>query len=77
MTGEVDLRCPNEPGMFGKLLPQAHIDPDTNLLQFTCNGCRDKGGPDVIRVLHWFNPMGELVDSITYRTGGAPRRESV
>jgi hypothetical protein len=76
MTGEVDLRCPNEPGMFGKLLPQAHIDPDTNLLQFTCRGCKAQE-PDIVRVIHFFNPLGDLVDTVTYRTGGAPVRGDV
>jgi hypothetical protein len=65
--------------MFGKLLtdPSAKVDRATNLLQVSCRECCaevEKTRPEVKRVLHWFNPLGEMVatewEGVRVTTGG-------
>ncbi len=72
-TVEIDLRCPYGPR---KLLSRIIHDGDRptivdgNLIEMNCIGCRDhmrrNGDPDVLRVLHRFNLLGELVETVTY-----------
>jgi hypothetical protein len=56
----VDFRCPvHTRRLFFRLLrtPGARIDPTSNLLEIRCRDC---GG-----VLHRYNLLGELVETIT------------
>jgi hypothetical protein len=68
---EVDLRCPET---AGKLLGKIHragrqpsfVQPD-NLIELACDSCklaRRRAGRPVIRVLHRYSILGELVETL-------------
>lgn len=64
----VDLRCPITPRrMFARLLAgEATIVPG-NLVEVSCIDCRKtarEDQPDVTRVLHRFNVLGECVETV-------------
>jgi hypothetical protein len=66
----IELRCSENPRrMFAKLLHEGSGAPVVvpgNLLEFACRDCTKQEREedhDVIRVLHRFNILGELVES--------------
>lgn len=68
----VELRCPNGPGdgrLFMKLLRegQGPVFTDGNLMEFSCGDCTRtlrKAGKQVTRVLHRYNFLGQMVESV-------------
>lgn len=67
----IELRCPNgHKRLFAKVLRQGppHITED-NLMEFACSDCTRRmtkqGYQGVTRVLHRYNLLGELVESVT------------
>jgi hypothetical protein len=71
MATEVEVRCPvNSQGLMFKLIgsPTAEIVAG-NSIEITCGGCRDSGrreGRTVLRVVHEFNLLGELIGTREY-----------
>ena len=68
-SNEVELRCLAGPKrLFGKLIQdQGRVVVVGNLMEFACSDCkrtRRKVGLDVELVLHRFNLLGELVETI-------------
>lgn len=65
----VDLRCPVGPRRLLAILRQEGKKPlyvDGNLVEFACSDCARsarRAGRDVLRVLHRFNFVGELVST--------------
>jgi hypothetical protein len=75
MTGDmVEVRCPSE---FGRLLLKISVSDDPpvvvpgNLMEIACPACRrvlQREGRSVSRVLHRYNFLGELVETVTEST---------
>lgn len=75
MTREmVEVRCPSE---FGRLLLKISVSDDPpvlvtgNLMEIACPACRrvlQRQGIVVSRVLHRYNFLGELVETVTEPT---------
>lgn len=72
---KLDLRCPHGPkALLAKVVqdgdPRQYVDEGT-LLELNCRDCakamRANGEPDVARVLHRYNVIGELVNSVVER----------
>jgi hypothetical protein len=66
----IELRCPIGPkALLAKVVQQggrAHVNSD-NLLELACRDCAKTArlrDPGVRRVLHRFNVLGELVESV-------------
>jgi hypothetical protein len=75
----VEVRCPVDlewpdgtcrPGRLFLKVKQAggsaHVDPDSNWMELACDDCKRRlvrEGARVHRVLHYFNLLGELVDT--------------
>lgn len=66
---QTEFRCPNQGGMFLKLLgtPDATVT-ETNTVQVTCRGCakhyRESGHwATVFTVVHEFNLLGEMLST--------------
>lgn len=68
---EVELRCPTGPHrLFAKLRLAGEPTPVTsdNLIELSCADCRkrlSREGSDVSLVLHRYNVVGELVETVT------------
>lgn len=69
----VDLRCPVGPRQLLLKLhttgERAHVNDD-NLMEISCRDCTRtarRSDPGVVRVLHRFNFIGELVESVVER----------
>lgn len=67
----VDIRCPVGPKRLLAKMRNAGIppsfDPDANVVEFSCSDCARalrKTGRDVGRVLHRYNFVGDLVESV-------------
>lgn len=67
----VDLRCPAGPKqLLGRARAQQEpqkVNAD-NLIELSCRDCTKNArafNPDVVRVIHCFNFLGELVESLT------------
>lgn len=66
----VDLRCPIGPkALLAKVVRQNdhHRMTSTNLLELACRDCRRTEklrDPQVLQVVHRFNVLGELVESV-------------
>ena len=61
----VDVRCPiNASRLFMRLKrdPAVRIDPGSNLIEVACRDCSRASG--MFRVLHRYNILGELVETI-------------
>jgi len=61
----VDVRCPVNPSrLFMRLKrdPAVRIDPYSNLIEVACRDCARPTGS---RVLHRYNILGELVETVT------------
>lgn len=68
----VDVRCPINPSrLFMRLRrdPNVRIDPGDNLIEVLCRDC---GG-----VLHRYNILGELVETVRGKRPGPVRRKPV
>lgn len=69
----IDFRCPVEPRhLFLKLKSQGRPTPvvEGNLLELACDVCKKiqrQRQPDVIRVLHRFNILGEWIETEVVR----------
>lgn len=74
MHNEVEIRCPlGNQRMFGKLLVDSQLSKESprvvegNLVEFSCSECKrtlHSRGMTLSRVLHRYNILGELVESI-------------
>lgn len=63
----LELRCPSGPrGLFAKLIPvsDARVDAQTNLIEFACQWCRKHSDEPAALVLHRYNFLGELVETV-------------
>ena len=67
----VDIRCPVGPKrLLARMRSDGtppNFDPDANVVEFSCSDCARtlrKAGKDVGRVLHRYNFIGELVESV-------------
>lgn len=64
----VELRCPVGPkSLLGKMAPteKAHVTAE-NLVELACSDCARelrRKGKNVLRVLHRFNFLGDLIES--------------
>lgn len=62
----VDVRCPDNPRrLFMRIQrrdPAVHIDRKSNLIEVVCRDCSRASG--LFRVLHRYNILGELVETI-------------
>jgi hypothetical protein len=65
----VDLRCPVNPSrLFAKLQMQEAVIVEGNLIEVACTDCRQlRNDPDVLRVVHRFNVIGEAVETEVVR----------
>lgn len=78
MTSVVDLRCPVGPQrLFAKLRlgreTVRYVQPD-NLIEFSCSDCSNRlsrAGDRSLRVLHRYNVLGELIQTVTEPKGQA------
>ncbi len=68
----LDIRCPVGPRrLLMRVLASGetpHVDRDDNLLELACADCRRimrKEGTEVNLVLHRFNILGELIETVT------------
>lgn len=68
----VDIRCPVGPKrLLAKMRSDGQapgFDPDANVVEFSCSDCARalrRSGRDVGRVLHRYNFLGDLVESVT------------
>lgn len=65
----IDIRCPVEPRrLFLKLKRSGEATPvvDNNLIELACEECRKverRRDPSVIRVLHLYDLLGELIET--------------
>lgn len=73
-TEIVEIRCPVGPRrLFAKLRQEGQkprIDPEDNLFEVSCSDCtraQRRLDSSVVRVLHRFNFLGQLVSSETVR----------
>lgn len=67
----MDIRCPVGPKrLLARMRQEGHqpgFDPDANVVEFACSDCARglrKAGRDVERVLHRYNFIGDLVESV-------------
>lgn len=70
----IDIRCPEDPRrLFLKLKRLGEDTPvvDGNLIELACYACnkalRTQGEKNVIRVLHRYDLMGELIETEVVR----------
>lgn len=69
----VELRCPKGPQqLLAKMLrdPEVSYVPDGNLMELSCRDCTRvlrRGDSSVLRVVHRYNLLGELVESAVQR----------
>lgn len=72
----IEIRCPIGPRrLLSKLLVRGehpHVTPD-NLIEFACADCKvtlqRSGSPRVKRVLHRYDLLGTLVETVVERSG--------
>ena len=68
-TEIIDIRCPEDPRHLFLKLRRAGETPhvtDGNLIELACYECkklRRKEDPNVIRVLHFYDLLGELIET--------------
>lgn len=66
----IEIRCPVGPKRLLSKLQLAGERPtitDGNLIEFSCSDCtkiQRRSNPEVFRILHRFNLIGELVESV-------------
>lgn len=70
-TIEVEVRCPVGPKRLLSKLRLSGEEPhytNDNLIEFACDDCRRwyqrNGHPEVRRVLHRYNFLGEIVETV-------------
>lgn len=69
----VELRCPVGPRqLLGKVLRESGnvVVDDNNLMELACRDCARAlkvSDPGVLRVVHRYNLLGELVESVIQR----------
>jgi hypothetical protein len=75
-ASEIEVRCPADPigpgRLFAKLLKgdTPPVMVEGNLMEFACEDCRRVVGRSKFRrVLHRFNFLGELVETVNVRYG--------
>lgn len=71
MTAALEMRCPTGPRRLLAKVRQQGGQPvyvDGSLIEFACNDCkrtrRVEGRPVPARVLHRFNVLGEMVETV-------------
>jgi hypothetical protein len=71
LSEEVEIRCPSgSQRLLAKVIQDGTVDvgPGTNLLEFACHDCvrqLKRSGHEVSRVLHRYNFVGQLVETVT------------
>ena len=69
----LELRCPSGPRqLLGKVLRETGSVPvgESNLLELSCRDCSRsvrREDPSVVRVVHRYNILGELVENVVTR----------
>jgi len=69
----LELRCPVGPKqLLGKVIRETGHIPvdDSNLMELSCRDCSRflrRTEPDVLRVVHRYNLLGELVENVVTR----------
>lgn len=72
MTEKKEVRCPTGPrALLAKVLPgeKKYVD-NGQLLELACRDCAKlyrKNDPEVARVLHRYNILGELINTMVER----------